>query len=244
MVGQLRSCSNAPRRTAKSSGPRSRSCPARGAAVPRGQPQRVAGCSVSRSLCRMRLGLVPRCDPGEGRPVGSGNLLMKSGLTRACSGRGNTSPSGESLHSFRGQGHRSCPRRARTSRERAGRVPPGTRLQAASGPLRPGEVTQPACPGRSVDRAPWAFSSVGESARLITVRSLVRIQKGPRRRAALSAHRGPVAANTPWTPRGGRPARPALRSAHRTTRGDVAQLGEHRVRNAGVEGSNPFSSTI
>ena len=29
-------------------------------------------------------------------------------------------------------------------------------------------------------RAPRAFSSVGESARLITVRSLVRIQKGPR----------------------------------------------------------------
>lgn len=25
--------------------------------------------------------------------------------------------------------------------------------------------------------------------------------------------------------------------------GRVAQLGEHRVRNAGVEGSNPFSST-
>ena len=33
----------------------------------------------------------------------------------------------------------------------------------------------PAAPARG-----WAFSSVGESARLITVRSLVRIQKGPR----------------------------------------------------------------
>jgi hypothetical protein len=32
----------------------------------------------------------------------------------------------------------------------------------------------------SAHRAPRAFSSVGESARLITVRSLVRIQKGPR----------------------------------------------------------------
>ena len=26
--------------------------------------------------------------------------------------------------------------------------------------------------------------------------------------------------------------------------GDVAQLGEHQVRNLGVEGSNPFVSTI
>ena len=30
-------------------------------------------------------------------------------------------------------------------------------------------------------------------------------------------------------------------SAH--TRGDVAQLGEHHVRNVGAEGSNPFIST-
>lgn len=29
----------------------------------------------------------------------------------------------------------------------------------------------------------------------------------------------------------------------RTYRGDVAQLGEHHVRNVGVEGSNPFIST-
>ena len=27
-------------------------------------------------------------------------------------------------------------------------------------------------------------------------------------------------------------------------RGEVAQLGEHRLRKAGVEGSNPFFSTI
>lgn len=29
----------------------------------------------------------------------------------------------------------------------------------------------------------------------------------------------------------------------RTTRGDVAQLGEHHVRNVGVVGSNPIIST-
>ena len=29
-----------------------------------------------------------------------------------------------------------------------------------------------------------------------------------------------------------------------TTRGDVAQLGEHCLRKAGVEGSNPFISTM
>ena len=30
----------------------------------------------------------------------------------------------------------------------------------------------------------------------------------------------------------------------RKTRGDVAQLGEHHVRNVGAEGSNPFISTM
>jgi hypothetical protein len=35
--------------------------------------------------------------------------------------------------------------------------------------------------GRAARLTAWAFSSVGESARLITVRSLVRIQKGPPR---------------------------------------------------------------
>jgi hypothetical protein len=65
------------------------------------------------------------------------------------------------------------------------------------------------------DRATWAFSSVGESARLITVRSLVRIQKGPRS--------------------GARTAGPA--------HGDVAQLGEHLLCKQGVAGSSPAIST-
>ena len=30
----------------------------------------------------------------------------------------------------------------------------------------------------------------------------------------------------------------------RKTHGDVAQLGEHHVRNVGAEGSNPFISTM
>ena len=61
----------------------------------------------------------------------------------------------------------------------------------------------------------WAFSSVGKSARLITVRSVVRIHKGPR-----SDHK-----------------------RARTTLGDVAQLGEHLLCKQGVAGSSPAIST-
>ena len=69
----------------------------------------------------------------------------------------------------------------------------------------------PAAPARG-----WAFSSVGESARLITVRSLVRIQKGPR-------------------------SEPARLLRHHL--GDVAQLGEHLLCKQGVAGSSPAIST-
>jgi hypothetical protein len=64
--------------------------------------------------------------------------------------------------------------------------------------------------------SPRAFSSVGESARLITVRSLVRIQKGPR-------------------------SEPARLLRHHL--GDVAQLGEHLLCKQGVAGSSPAIST-
>src|ERR1700680_2097157 len=69
----------------------------------------------------------------------------------------------------------------------------------------------PAAPARG-----WAFSSVGESARLITVRSLVRIQKGPR-------------------------SEPARLLRHHL--GDVAQLGEHLLCKQGVAGWSPATST-
>ena len=72
----------------------------------------------------------------------------------------------------------------------------------------------PAAPARG-----WAFSSVGESARLITVRSLVRIQKGPRPRLLRRAGRD----------------RPGRHWQH----GDVAQLGEHLLCKQGVGGSSP-----
>src|ERR1700686_134713 len=69
----------------------------------------------------------------------------------------------------------------------------------------------PAAPARG-----WAFSSVGESARLITVRSLVRIQKGPR-------------------------SEPARLLRHHL--GDVDQPLGHLLGNQGVAGSSPAIST-
>jgi hypothetical protein len=66
-------------------------------------------------------------------------------------------------------------------------------------------------------RAPRAFSSVGESARLITVRSLVRIQKGPR---------------------------PPHLDGRLSSPGGVAQLGEHLLCKQGVAGSSPAVSTL
>src|SRR5439155_24688747 len=48
---------------------------------------------------------------------------------------------------------------------------------------------------------------------------------------------------TPWRARARTEARGA-RARLRHSRGDVAQLGEHRVRIAGVRGSSPLISTI
>jgi hypothetical protein len=58
-----------------------------------------------------------------------------------------------------------------------------------------------------------AYSSVGQSARLISVRSIVQIYLGP----------------------------PG--SGDDSSSGDIAQLGEHRLCKAGVAGSSPVIST-
>ena len=55
--------------------------------------------------------------------------------------------------------------------------------------LRPRGDAAPALRALRVARPAGAFSSVGESARLITVRSLVRIQKGPRPRLGADGSR-------------------------------------------------------
>ena len=69
-----------------------------------------------------------------------------------------------------------------------------------------------------------AFSSVGESAVLIRLRSLVRVQKGP--------------------PRGDRDARRGnTRGTLSPCCGDVAQLGERLPCTEEVRGSNPLIST-
>lgn len=77
-----------------------------------------------------------------------------------------------------------------------------------------------ACPGSLP--APRAFSSGGQSARLITVRSVVRVHKGPPRRQ----------------PQGGAPGL----ASERTGDGDVAQLAERLLCTQEASGSNPLIS--
>ena len=114
----------------------------------------------------------------EGRPAsGSGNLL-RIGRERPQHDRSRVGLRGQSLHSFRGQGTPG----------------PGLRVCARPGAARPVPRAPPptgrGVRGRQRSIAAGAFSSVGESARLITVRSLVRIQKGPRPRVTADEPRG------------------------------------------------------
>jgi hypothetical protein len=91
---------------------------------------------------------------------------------------------------------------------------------------------------RPVPRAPrgahpaGAFSSVGESARLITVRSLVRIQKGPRPR---------LAADGPKTvmPSPGQPARGCSSAG----RAPALQAGGRRFEPAHLQGETSAAAT-
>ena len=98
---------------------------------------------------------------GGGTPVGSGNLHNKLSVPLWHRLREVSSSMRTSLSTLQG----SRPRCARCARV--------TRLGGRS-------CGVPARARSLRGRAPRAFSSVGESARLITVRSLVRIQKGPR----------------------------------------------------------------
>ena len=96
------------------------------------------------------------------------------------------------------------------------------------GPAAPGPLSGPNEIVVISARVAWAFSSVGESARLITVRSVVRIHKGPR--PSRHCRNGPqhIVAASPvdvGAPPGG-----------------VAQLGEHLLCKQGVAGSSPAIS--
>ena len=88
----------------------------------------------------------------RGRPASGSANLLTTGSRRPgkISGGVDMSPARKSFHSFRGQGSGLDPRGARLELERRRSCPP-----------------------------PWAFSSGGKSARLITVRSVVRVHKGP-----------------------------------------------------------------
>ena len=101
-------------------------------------------------------------------------------------------------------------------------------LFSGRGPAAPGPRSGPYETAAVSALVSWAFSSVGESARLITVRSVVRIHKGPR------------------PSRHARTAR--ITSSLRRIRdvgappGGVAQLGEHLLCKQGVAGSSPAIS--
>ena len=96
----------------------------------------------------------------EGRPAGSGNLLKETNLR--VRHRGIASPTRLVAPRFRGQGS-GAPGLFGSRRDQS--------LRGAS--LRHGSSAWNL-------RAAGAFSSGGESARLITVRSVVRVHKGPR----------------------------------------------------------------
>jgi hypothetical protein len=82
-------------------------------------------------------------------------------------------------------------------------------------------------------QAAWAFSSDGQSARLITARSVVRSHKGP---YPSSGRGGPRISprRTGWL--AGR--NDSISSEEILTNGDVAQLGEHLLCKQGVASSN------
>ena len=101
--------------------------------------------------------------PRGGRPAGSGNLLITGGSVATHHRGAARAFCGQVAPRFRGQGAPGAvPRPRWPSRHRPGR------------PRRPWRRC-----ARSRSGA-WAFSSGGKSARLITVRSVVRVHKGPR----------------------------------------------------------------
>jgi hypothetical protein len=138
----------------------------------------------------------------EGRPSsGSGNLLKT-----AASGHNTTGPHvglrGQSLHTSGVKGH-------------------GSPAAGAGG------GAAPALRALRMARPAGAFSSVGESARLITVRSLVRIQKGPRPRLGADAD-GSRRSRSP----GPRPARGCSSAG----RAPALQAGGRRFEPAHLQG--------
>ena len=115
----------------------------------------------------------PGCShPRGGRPAGSGNLLQPAGR-RGPPPRHCVSRRGQSLHASGVKDDLArCARRDRA---------PRTARPTCSPAIVAGGATWAA-------RAPGAFSSGGKSARLITVRSVVRVHKGPR--SGLATSRG------------------------------------------------------
>jgi hypothetical protein len=87
----------------------------------------------------------------------------------ATPGGAHSSPARRSLHSFRGQGP--CP----DPPARSCAPPPCAHVRGRGGP---GLVVRSDSP--TLSRSTWAISSGGKSARLITVRSVVRVHNGPR----------------------------------------------------------------
>ncbi len=93
-------------------------------------------------------------------------------------------------------------------------------------------------------RRTWAFSSVGQSSRLITDRSGVQVPEGP--------PRGPVVqlVSTPACHAGGRGFEPlpgrhfSFRGRRMRTHAGVAQLAEQLICNQQVAGSSPIASSI
>ncbi len=151
-VSQLRSCSNTRHGTAKSSdrGPERSHDLARVLRV--AKKYRDAGARGSAG------GFAA---DGEGRPGAVGICTQSAGLMWSRHRGHLIVRCGQVSPRFRGRGPDAAP-------------------SAGRGSWRP-VVRRPGSAPRSWRcRAPRAFSSVGESARLITVRSLVRIQKGPR----------------------------------------------------------------
>ena len=172
------------------------------AATGRAEPQRVVAAP------RGRPRRVPGCSSSgadgarhrAGRPAGSGNLLNMPG---------------------------SVPWRSRGPHTGLPEVAPRF---SGRGPAAPGLLSGPNEIIAVSAHVAWAFSSVGESARLITVRSLVRIQKGPR--PCLPASRPQLHRRRTGSPVRGAPP------------GDVAQLGEHLLCKQGVAGSSPAISRV
>ena len=115
---------------------------------------------------------------------------------------------------------------------RPGRVSASARVRSAGEAGSGGPVGSP-----MLSRSTWAISSGGKSARLITVRSVVRVHNGPR------------GARSPAQPscgagRSRQTGRPETSSADHSAGavaagGDVAQLAEHLLCKQGVGGSNP-----